>query len=204
MTLMVLKSKGHLCCSGGGGLVTKSCPTLTTPWTVACQAPSVSGISQPRMLEWIVISSSRVSSQSRNRTCISCLADRFFTATPPGSPLCCKLSLNLSLSDLSSWFSSGLHFGQDYHWNGILNGMWHLFVHINSFKNYILITALLSYNSHIIKSTILKCKIQWILVYSQSCTVIITINFKTFHHPRKTPSPLLIILHALFPGPSNH
>ena len=24
---------------GGGGLVAKSCPTLTTPWTVACQAP---------------------------------------------------------------------------------------------------------------------------------------------------------------------
>ena len=24
---------------GGGGLVTKSCPTLVTPWTVACQAP---------------------------------------------------------------------------------------------------------------------------------------------------------------------
>ena len=24
---------------GGGGLVAKSCPTLGTPWTVACQAP---------------------------------------------------------------------------------------------------------------------------------------------------------------------
>ena len=24
---------------GGGGLVAKSCPTLATPWTVACQAP---------------------------------------------------------------------------------------------------------------------------------------------------------------------
>ena len=24
---------------GGGGLVTKSCPTLATPWTVACQVP---------------------------------------------------------------------------------------------------------------------------------------------------------------------
>ena len=23
----------------GGGLVTKACPTLATPWTVACQAP---------------------------------------------------------------------------------------------------------------------------------------------------------------------
>ena len=24
---------------GGGGLVGKSCPTLATPWTVACQVP---------------------------------------------------------------------------------------------------------------------------------------------------------------------
>ena len=24
---------------GGGGLVTKSCPTLVTPWTVHCQTP---------------------------------------------------------------------------------------------------------------------------------------------------------------------
>ena len=24
---------------GGGGLVAKLCPTLVTPWTVACQAP---------------------------------------------------------------------------------------------------------------------------------------------------------------------
>ena len=31
---------------GGGGLVTKSCPTLTTPWTVACQAPLSMGFSR--------------------------------------------------------------------------------------------------------------------------------------------------------------
>ena len=29
----------------GGGLVTKSCPTLGTPWTVACQAPLSMGFS---------------------------------------------------------------------------------------------------------------------------------------------------------------
>ena len=26
-------------CGGGGGLVSKLCLTLVTPWTVACQAP---------------------------------------------------------------------------------------------------------------------------------------------------------------------
>ena len=29
-----------------GGLVTKSCPTVTTPWTVACQAPLSMGFSR--------------------------------------------------------------------------------------------------------------------------------------------------------------
>ena len=38
---------------GGGGLVTKSCLTLTTPWTVDS---SVHGILQARLLEWVAIS----------------------------------------------------------------------------------------------------------------------------------------------------
>ena len=29
-----------------GGLVTKSCPTLATPWTVTCQAPLSMGFSR--------------------------------------------------------------------------------------------------------------------------------------------------------------
>ena len=35
-----------LCLSCGGGLVAKSCPTLATPWTVACQAPLFMGFSR--------------------------------------------------------------------------------------------------------------------------------------------------------------
>ena len=31
---------------GGGGLVAKSCPTLATPWTVACQGPLSVGFSR--------------------------------------------------------------------------------------------------------------------------------------------------------------
>ena len=30
---------GFQCCSGGSGLVSKSCLTLRTPWVVACQVP---------------------------------------------------------------------------------------------------------------------------------------------------------------------
>ena len=42
---------------GGGGLVTKSCQTLATPWTV-CSLPgsSVHGILQARIREWVAIS----------------------------------------------------------------------------------------------------------------------------------------------------
>ena len=35
---------------GGGGLVTKSCPTLATPWTIALQAPLSMGF--PRQEHW--------------------------------------------------------------------------------------------------------------------------------------------------------
>ena len=31
---------------GGDGLVTEPCPTLATPWTVACQAPPAMGFSR--------------------------------------------------------------------------------------------------------------------------------------------------------------
>ena len=33
-------------CGGGGGLVTKLCPTLVTPWTVACQSLLSMGFSR--------------------------------------------------------------------------------------------------------------------------------------------------------------
>ena len=65
----------------------QSCPAPCNP--VICSLPGSSfyGILQERILEWGVISSSRVSSWPRGRThisCGSCIADRFFTAQPPG------------------------------------------------------------------------------------------------------------------------
>ena len=36
----------HILPGGGGGLVAKSCPTLATPWTIACQAPLSIGFSR--------------------------------------------------------------------------------------------------------------------------------------------------------------
>ena len=47
---------------------------------------SVHGISQARILEWVAMPSSRGSSQPRDQTCISCLADGFYTTEPLVSP----------------------------------------------------------------------------------------------------------------------
>ena len=53
----------------------KSCPTLETPWAVACQAPlcPFPGIFQAQILERVTISSSRGFSWPRDQTCISCI-----------------------------------------------------------------------------------------------------------------------------------
>ena len=43
--------------NGGAGLVTKSCPTLATPWTIySLPGSSVHGILQARILGWVAIS----------------------------------------------------------------------------------------------------------------------------------------------------
>jgi len=73
-----------------------------------CSPPgsSIHGISQARILEWGATAFSRGSSQSRDRTHISCIAGGFFTTEPPGkseftaagevNPKTCLLSKNLS------------------------------------------------------------------------------------------------------------
>ena len=58
----------NCCC-----LVTKSCKTLETPWTIACQVPLSVGILQKRVLEWVAMTSSRRSSQHRDLTLVSCI-----------------------------------------------------------------------------------------------------------------------------------
>ena len=51
----------------------KSCPTLCHPMVCSSPDSSVHGISQARILEWLAISFSRGSSQTRGRTCVSCI-----------------------------------------------------------------------------------------------------------------------------------
>ena len=70
-----------------GGLVTKSCTTFMTPRTVARQAP-LYRIFQAWILEWVTISFSRGSSQSRDGTGSPALQADFLPTELPGKPKC--------------------------------------------------------------------------------------------------------------------
>ena len=82
--------------------VAQSCLTLCDSMDCNLPDPSVLGVSQARILEWVAISysreipNSRGYSQPRERTCVSCIAGRFFTvwatreahwSLGPGEPL---------------------------------------------------------------------------------------------------------------------
>ena len=82
-TVLCVSSHLIFCCC----LVAQSCRTLWDSMDGSPSGSSVRGISQARILEWVVLSFSRGSSQLRDQTCISCLADGFFTTEPPEKPL---------------------------------------------------------------------------------------------------------------------
>ena len=65
------------------------CPTLCDPMDCSPPGSSVHGIFQARILEWVGISSSRVSFWPRDQThvsCFSCTAGGLFTTEPLGKP----------------------------------------------------------------------------------------------------------------------
>ena len=68
---------GHCC------LVAQSCLTHCDPMNCSFPGSSVLGILQARILEWVAMSFSKGSSQSRNWNFVSCLASGFFTTEPP-------------------------------------------------------------------------------------------------------------------------
>jgi len=86
MTITALDLESVLC--------TQSCLTLCKPMDCSHQAPLSMGILQARILEWVVMPSSRGSSQSRDGTQVSHVAGRFITAEPPIS--CSRVSDNRS------------------------------------------------------------------------------------------------------------
>ena len=60
-------------------LVAQSCPTLCDPMDCSPPGSTVHGVLQARILEWIAFPFSRGSSQPRDRTQVSRIADGFFT-----------------------------------------------------------------------------------------------------------------------------
>ena len=60
-------------------LVTQSCLTLCNPINCSPQSPSVHGILQARILEWVAMSFSRGSSGLRDQIWVSLIASRLFT-----------------------------------------------------------------------------------------------------------------------------
>ena len=73
---------------------------LSGPLQITFSLPgfSVHGILQAKILEWVAILFSRVSSQPRDQTRVSCTAGRFFTVCQQGSA---KLSNN-------PWYIDGM------------------------------------------------------------------------------------------------
>ena len=95
---------GHKC---GGGLVSKSCPTLCNPTDCSPPGSSVHRILQARILEWVAISFSRGSSRPRDWTCISCIAGGFFTSEESPDYKCYPLMTFISPRCFTSflrWF----------------------------------------------------------------------------------------------------
>ena len=69
-------------------LAAQSCPTLCNCMDCSSPGSSVHGILQARILGWVAITSSRVSSQARDQTQVSCIAGRYLTVWATGKP--CK------------------------------------------------------------------------------------------------------------------
>ena len=60
-------------------LVAQLCPTLCNPMDYSLPGSSIHWIFQARILDWVAISFSRVSSRPRDWTQVSCIAGRCFT-----------------------------------------------------------------------------------------------------------------------------
>ena len=73
----------HVCRKKVEVLVAQSCLTLCNPMDCSLPDSSVHGILQARILNWVTIPFSRVSSQPRDQTRVSCVAGRFFTICVP-------------------------------------------------------------------------------------------------------------------------
>ena len=63
-------------------VVAQLCLSLCDSMDCSLPGSSVHGILQARILEWVAILFSKVSSQPRDQTWVSCMADRFLPPDP--------------------------------------------------------------------------------------------------------------------------
>ena len=80
--------------------VTQSCPTFCDPMDYSLPGSSIHGIFQARVLEWVAISFSRVSSWPRDRTHIWCIGKQIFTTEPPGKTTYIYMSILFNPQDI--------------------------------------------------------------------------------------------------------
>ena len=80
-------------------LVPKSCLTLCDPTDCKLPGSAVQGIFQVRILEWVAVSLSRVSSKPRDRSLVLCIVGRFFTiwATREAHEMCYKSKFHIQV-----------------------------------------------------------------------------------------------------------
>ena len=84
---------------------------LCDPWAIQCNLWN----SQARILEWVAVPFTRGSSQSRDRSQVSCIAGESFPAEPPGKPHGQK-SLAIVHGVAKSWtWLSDYHFHVCFH-----------------------------------------------------------------------------------------
>ena len=80
----------------------QSCLTLFDHMDCSSPSSSVHGILQVRILEWVAISFSRGSSQTKDQTCISCLLHwrvDSLPLAPPGKPTSQSVGVQICISD---------------------------------------------------------------------------------------------------------
>ena len=81
-SLRIIMYGNKLCCAK----LLQSCLTLCDPMDHSLPGSTVHGTLQARILEWVVMPSSRGSSWSSDRTYVSCTTGGFFTPEPRGKP----------------------------------------------------------------------------------------------------------------------
>ena len=77
----------------------KSCPTLWTSWTVACQVPLSMGFHRQEYWSGFLFPSPGDLPDPRIQLASPALAGRFFTVEPPEKPLCSLLECNFITYD---------------------------------------------------------------------------------------------------------